>query len=203
MMRKSLLVFAAVILVVAGGCIGGSRGTGSYPGRSQTSPTLAPYIHFEEGDLVFFAVNTHLARLSLNEDLIPLEIAIANKSLDMLTVAPELILLRDSEGNRWPVASASESAGKSLQSRFNRNLQPVPFLDTVRLQLSAYQPLPATFGLRPGDYTMTRTVELRKKTWIYAQIWFPNPGGELKGSQFEIWLNSPELPEPVFTTIQF
>ncbi|MBD3869546.1 MAG: hypothetical protein IFK94_15610 [Acidobacteria bacterium] len=201
--RKSMLVSAVMALVATAGCIGGARSTGWSPGRSQVSPTLAPYIHFEEGDLAFFAVNTHLARLSLKEDLIPLEIAIANKSMDLLTVAPELIILRDMEGNRWPVASAAESAGKSLQSRFSRNLQPVPFLDTVQLHFSAYQALPATFGLRPGDYTMTRTVEMRKKTWIYAQIWFPNPGGALKGRQFEIWLNSPELPEPIFTTIQF
>ena len=207
-MRKScalklVLISIVAVLAVTAGCIAGARGTGSYPNRSQASPTLAPGIHFEEGDLAFFAVNAYLARLSLKEDLLPLEIAVANKALDRLTVAPELIILRDENGKRWPVAAAQESAGRSLQSKFARNLQPVPFLDTIRLRFSAYQPLPATYGFRPGDYVMTRTVEMRKKTWIYAQIWFPNPGGELKGKQFEVWLNSPELPDPIFTTIQF
>ncbi len=203
MWRKFVLASTVVVLTVAAGCIAGSRGTGSSKSRSQASPTLAPYIHFEEGDLAFFAVNTQLARLSLEEDLLPLEVAIANKSLELLTVAPELITLRDAAGNLWPVASAKESAGKSLQSRFARNLQPVPFPDVVRLRFSTYQALPATYGFRPGDYTMARTVEMRKRTWIYAQIWFPNPGGDLKGKEFEVWLNSPELPDPIFTTIHF
>ncbi len=207
-MRKSFslkIVLLSVVAVVAvtAGCIGSGRGAGSSQGRSQASPTLAPGIYFEEGDLAFFAVNAYLARLSLKEDLLPLEIAVANKTLDRLTVAPELIILRDENGKRWPVASVEESAGRSLQSKFARNLQPVPFLDTVRLRFGVYQELPATYGFRPGDYVMTRTVEMRKKTWIYAQIWFPNPGGELKGKQFEVWLNSPELPDPIFTTIQF
>ena len=201
-LARNLILFSVVVVLAAtAGCVG--RGTGSYTGRSPASPTLAPGIHFEEGDLAFFAVNVYLARLSLKDDLLPLEIAVANKALDRLTVAPELIILRDENGNRWPVATVEESAGKSLQSKFTRNLQPVPFLDTIRLRFSAYQPLPATYGFRPGDYVMTRTVEMRKKTWIYAQIWFPNPGGELKGKQFEVWLNSPELPDPIFTTIQF
>ena len=27
--------------------------------------------------------------------------------------------------------------------------------------------------------------------------------GELKGKEFEVWLEAPELPDPIFTTVRF
>jgi hypothetical protein len=167
------------------------------------SATLGPGVYFEEGNLVFFAVNAHLARFHLDEDLMPLEIAVANKGLEVLTVGPEAITLRDREGNTWPVASPEESRGESVRSSVDRGLMPVPFDQAVGQRFPAFRNLPSTFGLRGGNRTMSRTVDLPRHTWTASQVWFPNPGGELKGKVFEVWLDAPELPEPVFTTIRF
>jgi hypothetical protein len=167
------------------------------------SPTLAPSVFFEEGKLVFLGVNTHLARFQLDAELIPLEIVVANKRLEQLRLSPEYITLRALDGQRWPVATREESAGSSLRSSFDRKTMPVPFIDLVKLRLSNYRYVPSTTALRGGNIDISRTAELRRNTWTISQVWFPNPGGELKGKLFEVWLDSPELPDPVFATIRF
>lgn len=167
------------------------------------SPTLAPNVFFEEGKLVFLGVNAALARFNLEDPILPLEIAVANKGLQRLTVGPEMITLRDRMGGAWPAASPSESVGKGLRSSFDRNLMPVPFPDIVRLRFSSFTPVPATFASRAGNETMSRTVEMAKNTRLLTQIWFPNPGGDLRGKVFDVQLDSPELPDPVFVTIRF
>jgi hypothetical protein len=174
--------------------------TGSEPAPSQT---LAPSVYFEEGDLVFLGVNVHLAQFRLDADLIPVEVAVANKRLKTLTVSPERITLRSLDGTTWPVATPEESAGKSLRSSFDRKLMPVAFEKIVDLRFSTYRYVPSTFGLRGGNRTMTRTAEMGRRTWTLAQLWFPNPGGDLKGKLFEVWLEAPELPDPVFVTVRF
>jgi hypothetical protein len=189
---------------MAASCAGRPIGVSRTPEGPEPSPTLAPSIFFTEGKLVFFSVNAHLARFRLKDDLIPFEIAVANKGLQNLTVGPEMITLREPKGgSAWPVASLTESLGQSTRTTFDRKLMPVPLLDVVRLRFAGYKPVPATYGFRPGDYAMTRTVEMTKHRWMYAQIWFPNPGGDLKGKIYEVWLDAPELSDPVFVTIKF
>jgi hypothetical protein len=135
--------------------------------------------------------------------LIPLEIAIANRGLHTLTVTPESITLRTAAGQRFPVARPEESAGSSLRSSFDRKLMPVPFIEILELRFSTYQFVPLTTGLRDGNLSITRTVKMAKNSWTMAQVWFPHPGDEMKGRIYEVWLEAPELPDPVFTTIRF
>lgn len=202
--QRSTTGFVVAAIVLATGCVmSRSTAPATTPSTPVPSPTLAPSIFYEEGDLVFLGVNVHIARFSLDADLLPVEIAVANKGIEQLRVSPEHITLRSPDGKSWPMASPEESAGSSLRSEFDRKLMPVPFRDIVELRFPNYTHIPSTFGLRGGNRTMTRTVEMRRNTWTLAQIWFPNPGGELKGKLFEIWLDSPELPEPVFTTVRF
>ena len=190
--------------VLSAGCaVSRSTAPGTSPSQPVPSETLAPSIFYEEGKLVFLGVNVHIARFSLDADPLPVEIAIANKGIEQLSVSPEHITLRSLDGKAWPVASAEESAGSSLRSSFDRKLMPVPFVDIVKLRFPNYKYMPSTFGLRGGNLSMTRAVDMRRNTWTLAQIWFPNPGGELKGKLYEVWLDSPELPEPVFTTVRF
>jgi hypothetical protein len=173
------------------------------PPTRDASPTLAPCIYYEDGALVFFAVNAHLARFSLQDDLIPLEIAIANRGLKTLTVISENITLRTDSGQSFPVAQPEESAGSSLRSSFDRNLMPVSFVEILELRFSAYRFVPLTSGLRGGNQSMSRNAKMARHSWTLAQIWFPSPGENLKGRSYEIWFDAPELPEPVFTTIRF
>jgi len=190
--------------VLSAGCaVSRSTAPGTSPSQPVPSETLAPSIFYEEGKLVFLGVNVHIARFSLDADPLPVEIAIANKGIELLSVSPEHITLRSRDGDAWPMASEEESAGSSLRSEFDRNLMPVPFADAVKLRFPNYRHMPSTFGLRGGNRSMTRAVEMRRHTWTLTQIWFPNPGGELKGKLYEVWLDSPELPEPVFTTVRF
>jgi hypothetical protein len=201
--RLAASCLVAVILLATGCVMSRSTAPATSPSAPVASPTLAPSIFYEEGDLVFLGVNVHITRFSLDADLLPVEIAIANKGIEQLSVSPEHITLRSPDGDAWPMASEEESAGSSLRSEFDRRLMPVPFADAVKLRFPNYRSVPSTFGLRGGNRSMTRTVEMRKNSWTLTQIWFPNPGGELKGKLYEVWLDSPELPEPVFTTVRF
>ena len=175
---------------------------GTSPSKPGPSDTLAPSIFYEEGKLVFFGVNAGLARLRPNGKLLPFEIAIENKGLEQLRVSAEYITLRSSDGRTWPVTPPEESEGSTLQSEFDRSRQPVSFQEIVGQRVGNSKYVPSTFGLRGGNITMSRTAELRRNTWTFSQVWFPNPGGELKGQLFEVWLDSPDLPDPVFTTIR-
>ena len=198
------VLLALTLLGISSGCAGAGKSAPSAdPAGPRPSETLAPSIFYDEGKLVFVGVNAALARFSLDEPLIPLEIAVANKGLTKLTVGPEMITLRDKKGGAWPVAAPEESVGKSSRSSWDRNLMPVPFPDIIRLRFSSFTQVPATYGFRPVDYTMSRTAEMAKNTWLLAQIWFPNPGGDLKGKVFDVQIDSPELPDPVFVTIRF
>lgn len=202
--RLAVAVLLAVT-VVAGCATGRGAEIAGTPRGPEPSPTLGPSIHYEEGKLVFFAVNAHMARFSLEKELIPLEIAIANKGLKTLTVYPERITLRapGAGGKAWPMASPQESVARSLRSSFDRKLSPVSFVDLVRRRFPAFTYVPSTFGFRGGNWTMTRSAEMARNTWTLSQVFFPNPGGELKGKVFEVWLEAEELPDPVFTTIRF
>ncbi len=113
--------------------------------------------------------------------MIPLEIAVANKGLQRLTVGLDGITLRDRAGHAWAAATLAESLGRSLRSEFDRSLMPVDFREVVRLRFSATRPVPANYGLRPGDHVMTRTAEMTRNTWMYAQVWFPIPAGNRRG----------------------
>jgi len=203
-LQRSVAWIVVAMTVLAAGCVmSRSTAPGTTPSEPVASETLAPSVFYEEGKLIFLGVNVHIARFKLEDDLVPVEIAIANKGIEQIRVSPEHITLRSLDGEAWPVASAEESAGSSLRSSFDRKLMPVPFVDLVKLRFPNYRHMPSTFNLRRGNMSMTRAVDMRKHTWTLAQIWFPNPGGELKGKLFEVWLDSPELPEPVFTTVRF
>lgn len=197
---------ATTLLMLAGlaGC-GSSRPVAQQDLQPMREPssTLAPSIFYEEGDLVFLGVNAHLARFHLDKELIPFEIAIANRGLHTLTVSPESITLRTARGRRFPVAQPEESVGSSLRSSFDRQLMPVPFIDILELRFSTYQFVPLTTGLRAGNQTISRTVKMARNSWTMAQVWFPHPGEEMKGKLYEVWLEAPELTDPVFTTIRF
>jgi len=194
-----------VLLLVAGtiACVQSPNTSPSGVDKPKASPTLAPSIHYEEGKLAFLGVNVHLAKFSLDKDLVPLEIAVVNKGLATLTIGPESFTLRSLDGQAWPMAPPQESAGSSLRSDFDRKTQPVSFTDVLSLRFSIYKYIPSTFSSRGGNPSMTRTAPLARTTYTAFQAWFPNPGGELKGQLFEVWLEAPELPEPIFTTIQF
>ena len=197
-----LLALVLILAVGVAGCAV-SRPTTTASAAGGPSPTLAPLVFYEEGSLVFLGVNVNLATFSLDDELIPVEIAIANKGLQKLTVTPEGITLRSLEGRAWPAATPKESSGSSLRSSFDRKRMPVAFEDLVRHRFSEYRFVPASSGFRRGNRSMSRTAEMSRLTWTLYQVWFPNPGGELKGKEFEVWLDARELGDPVFVTIRF
>jgi hypothetical protein len=168
----------------------------------ETSATLAPAIFYEDGRSVFFGVNTGSARLGARGVLVPVEIAVANKDLPKLTVNLEGFTLRSGD-ERWPAAPVEESAGHRLRADFERRTQPVSFREVLRTRFPIYRELQPNAARTPSDRSLARQVELGQHTWVHAQVWFPHPGGDLKGRTFEVWFAAPELEDPIFTTVRF
>lgn len=169
---------------------------------TQASPTLAPSIFYEEGRIVFLGVNTGLSRFNTDDELVAVEIGIANKDLATLTVDLEGITLHE-EGKRWPAVSLRERAGHRLRADFERRMQPVSFEEVLQLRYPGFRRLAPNVGGGSGDRSLARTVGMARHTWLLTQVWFPHPGGDLSGRVFEVWLSAPELPDPVFTTVRF
>ena len=70
-----LLALVLILAVGVAGCAV-SRPTTTASAAGGPSPTLAPLVFYEEGSLVFLGVNVNLATFSLDDELIPVEIAI-------------------------------------------------------------------------------------------------------------------------------
>jgi hypothetical protein len=197
--NAAAIVLSTVLAVAGTAC---AARTGERISIPATSRTLAPSIYYEDGRSLFLGVNTGLARFGAQQDLVPVEIAVANKDLPKLTVNLEGITLQ-ADGQRWPAAAVEERAGSTLRADFERRTQPVSFRAALRTRFPIYREIQPNAGGTPRDRSLAREVELGQHTWVLAQVWFPHPGGELKGRTFEVWLQAPELEDPVFATVRF
>jgi hypothetical protein len=187
------------VIVAAAACAARS---GSSIGEPETSRTLAPSIYYEDGRSVFLGVNIGLARFATPEKLLPVEIAVANKDLSKLTLDLEGVTLQ-ADGRRWPAASLEERSGSTLRADFERRTQPVSFRHVLETRFPIYREIQPNAGGTTRDRSLARRVELGKHTWVLAQVWFPHPGGDLRGRTFEVWLAAPELEDPIFATVRF
>jgi len=164
---------------------------------------LHTFAFIEEGQLVTFIVGTRATRYREEAPYVPLEISIANTGLRKLTITRESFTLIDEEGNRFPVASPEEL------------MEGYEFLDLDRQSLAELANLVtnkfAAFRQYPSKLSPTRAyrttggtdvvrdlVSLPKFGYMLDFIYFPQPKGGLKGHKFELFLDSPDLEDPVF-----
>lgn len=163
---------------------------------------LATYAWIEEGDLASVIVGTRAARYRDGANYVPIEIAIANRGLRVLELTRESFTLIDEQGNRYPCASPSE-----LMSGYE-------FLDLDRDQLAELRSITlnrfATFHQQASKFSPTRDVRddrlnvvrdrvaLPKFAYIIDYIYFPKPPTGIKGHRFELFVESAQLPSPLF-----
>jgi hypothetical protein len=187
--------------------------------QSSQSPESAPvpeqvrlsrHMYYTEGKLVFLLVNTFPSTAHFDEEFVPLEIAVANKSLKALTINPEEgITLRRRDGHAWPAASLQEHARLKMRSDFDRRLDPNDLLEIMNTRYSLYRYMAPNFGFasrtRLRDRYFSRVLTLPKYAYTVGYVLVTNPGGPeaLAGQTYELWLSSPELEDPVFATFTF
>jgi hypothetical protein len=166
-------------------------------------PKLTTHSYIEEGDLVSFVVGTRPTGIRAKDEFIPFEIAVANRGLRTLTLSRESFQLVDSEGRRYHVASPQD-----LMERYE-------FLDWDR-QLSE---LPGIVDQRYAVYTRYRSklsptrefdvsgvvqdlTQVPQYGYIIDYIYFPRPESGVTNRKFELFMEAPELPDPIFVKFE-
>lgn len=162
---------------------------------------LSTFAYVEDGDLVTLAVDTRPARDKDASAYLPLELAIANRGLKRLVLTLESFTLIDSEGRRYPAAGPRELLQNYEMLDFDRNLA-----ELEGILVSKF----AALARYPSNFSPTRTtpvsgsnlvrdmVSLPKHGYLIDFIYFPAPATGVRGQTFELFVDSVDLPDPVF-----
>ncbi len=167
-----------------------------------TDRKLSTFAFIEEGKLVSLIVDTRPTRYRADAPYIPVEISIANRGLKSLSLTRESFTLVDETGKRYPVIEPRELMDKYEMLDLDRNL--------VELRHLVYNRF-ATFTYYPSQFSPTRKiamdgssslvtdrVSLPQFGYVLDMIYFQKPDTGLMDHRFELWMNAPELPDPVF-----
>lgn len=205
-MRGLTIAVLAPVLLLAS-CAGRGQSPGT-PELTGLDPKLSTFAYMEEGSLVSFIVDTKATRYHRNDAYIPLEIALANRDLDLLTLSRESFTLVDAQGTRHAVASPRELIENyQFLDNDQRTLAELPgivfnkFSTFTRYQ-SRFSPL-RSGPVVPGESTLVQDrVNVPKFGYIIDFLYFPRPPDAVLDDRFELFLDTPQLDEPVFVKFQ-
>ncbi len=204
-MRRTTVLICAVLAgcTLAGSCSIRQPIRGQETSRFDRK--LSTFAYIEEGDILTLIVDTRPARDKDGSSYVPLEIAIANHGLRKLTLTLESFTLIDGEGNRYPAAGARELLENYGMLDFDRNLGE---LEGIIFNKFAAMPR------YPSHFSPTRTVSvsgsslvrdlvaLPRHGYLIDFVYFPAPKTGVRDQPFELFLDSPDLAEPVFVKFE-
>lgn len=190
---------AAAIVVVLGGC--STRRDPSARDVSGLDEKLSTFAFVEEGNLVSFIVGTRAAQYRDAAGYVPLEICVANRGVKQLTLTRESFTLVDAQGNRYPCAGPRELMEKYEFLDLDRRLAEINEL--VFNRFATFNRYPSNFsptrGVIPGASSVVRDqVVLPKFGFFIDFIYFPTPKTGVRKQRFDLFMQAPELAEPVF-----
>jgi hypothetical protein len=167
---------------------------------------LSTFVYVEEGKIGTLLVGTRAAQYRRGDAYVPLEISVANRGLRQLTLTRESFTLVDDAGRRYPCAGPAELLSRYEFLDLDRRLQEIA--EIVFNRFSAYTRYPSQFSpLRrgssvPGTSTLVRdAVYLPRYGYIIDMLYFPMPDGGIEsGRRFELFLDAPELEQPIYCT---
>jgi hypothetical protein len=152
------------------------------PGLAPYSPTLGPFIYYEEGKEVLLTVGAFATRQRPADTFVPVEIGMANKDLDRtLILSRESFTLQVGDGEEIEMADApSVIEGYRALEADRRLFRSREFtaakFDRYRVVASSFYPN------SPGRRGLVRdTVELPPGTYFQDVLYFKNPGFSLAG----------------------
>lgn len=162
---------------------------------------LATFSYIESGDLIDFIVSTKPTRYREESEYIPLEISVGNRGLKQLTLTRESFVLIDEAGNRYPAANPKELMQNYDFLNWDRNLTELPGI--VDARFAAFTRYPSMFSptreVRTVRSSLVRDlVALPKFGYLIDLIYFPKPETGVVGHRFELFMQAPELEDPVF-----
>ena len=197
-----LVVMAALVLVAAS--CADRRGTPKPKvDMKGLDRKLSTFAFIEEGNLVTFIVDTRPTRYREEGGYIPIEICVANRGLKKISLTRESFTLRDQDGKEYPCAGPKELMDNYDFLDLDRRLAELG--EIVFNRFGAFIQYPSKFSPTRDvpayilDSTLVRdSVGLPQFGFIIDFIYFPRPATGVVGKRFELFMNAPELPDPVF-----
>ncbi len=169
-----------------------------------TDYKLSTFAFLEEGDLVSFIVDARTTRDREKEAYIPFEILVANRGeLKSLTVTRESFTLVDAEGNRYPCVGPRDLLEGYEYLDFDRRLGELAGIVVNRFGVytrypSLFSPVRDPLAALVGSSIVKDTVSLPVFSYFIDFVYFPKPKTGVLGKRFEMFLEAPELKDPVF-----
>jgi len=166
------------------------------------SPTLAPFLFKEEGDLVLMTVGVGAARMRDDQPFVPFEVWVANKGVaPYITINRESFYLMDTFGKRYGMAGVEEvrrlQGGLSLDRRMGSAEFNIFKFDAYRLVQSSFFP-----NIGSAAEVLHDRVEVPRYGYIREMLYFPRPDGDLLGGIFEMHMVAKELPQEIFVVFE-
>ena len=165
--------------------------------------TLSTFAWIEQGDIATLIVDTKPARDRDGSAYMPLEIAVANNGLRRLALTRESFTLIDAEGNRYPMATPTELLASYDMLEFDRNLAELDGI--VFNKFAAYARYPSNWSPRLATGSSNIVIDLvalPKYGYFVDFIYFPAPSTGILGKRFELFMDSPDLDDPVFVRFE-
>lgn len=159
-------------------------------------PKLGLSTYIEEGRLVALAVSVRAASFRSSERYLPLEVAVANKGLERISLTPESFTLVDAAGRRFAAVGQRELSAGYPNPDLDRRFSEAGALFERRFPAYARMPSNMTPGFDDG--VARDHVFLPRFGTMSDFLYFPRPDVDASRDALELVLTSPELREPVF-----
>ncbi len=165
--------------------------------------TLSTFAYIEEGKLLTFVVDTRSTRDRDDSPYVPFEISVGNRGIRNITLTRESFTLVDQEGNRYPCVGPRDLLESYDYLDFDRRLEELAGILAGRF--ATFTRYPSMFSpvrdvaVAPFRSTLVRdSISVPQFGYIVDYIYFPRPKSGVLGHRFEMFLEAPELVEPVF-----
>lgn len=199
-MRTTLgLLLASALLLSSLSCAGRSEIRGVE--TTGLDRKLGTFSFIEEGDLVSFIVNARATRYREEDAFFPLEICVANRGLKNLTLTRESFILIDEEGNRYhvvPPRDLIESYRFLDLDRELAELEGIVFNRFAAFTRYFSNFSPTRLGRANASTVVKDRVTLPRFGYFIDFVYFPRPQTGVKEHRFELHMEAPELPHPIF-----
>ena len=167
---------------------------------------LSTFAYIEEGKLATFIADTRATRYREKDSYIPVEIAIANRGVKVLTLTRESFTLADENGNRYPCASPKELLENYDYLDLDRDLEELKEIVFNRFGAMTRYPCnfsPTHFAAREGQSRVViDRIQLPQYGYVLDMLYFPMPATGLRGHKFELTMTAPELTDPIFVKFE-
>ena len=201
-MRRNMLPVILVAVVAAASACALQPNNLTRP-APDIDRTLTTFSFIEEGELVTFVVDTRATRDRDANPFIPFEIAVGNRTVNRLNLTRESFTLVDDQGNRYPCVGPKELLEGYNFLDFDRKLGELPSIVSNKFgnftrYPSMFSPVLDPFSNALGSTVVRDAITLPRFGYFIDFIYFPRPVGGVNGKKFELFLESPDLKDPVF-----